>query len=96
MDDKLKPEAVHQIQISTGDEVSRERYSNNMMVSHGADEFIIDWLLNSPNGVHLVSRVIVSPAHVKRVIDALKENLDNYEKQFGSVKEISLGEHKFH
>ena len=96
MNDQLKPGNTPQIQISTGDEVSRGRYSNNMMVSHGADEFIIDWLLNSPNGVHLVSRVIVSPAHVKKIIDALKENLDNYEKQFGSVREISLGEHKFH
>ena len=96
MDDKLKPEAVHQIQVITGDEASRGRYSNSMMVAHGADEFILDWLLNSPNGVHLVSRIIVSPAHIKRIIDALKENLDNYEKQFGSVREISLGDQKFH
>jgi hypothetical protein len=96
MDDKLKPEAVHQIQIVTGDEASRGRYSNSMMVSHGIDEFILDWLLNSPNGVHLVSRIIVTPAHVKRIIDALKENLDNYEKQYGAVREIGAGDHKFH
>jgi len=96
MDDQSKPENMNQIQISTGDEMSRGRYSNSMMISHGADEFILDWLLNSPNGVHLVSRVIVSPAHVKKIIDALKENLENYEKQFGSVKEISKGDQKFH
>ena len=96
MDDKLKPEAVHQIQIITADEASRGRYSNSMMVSHGIDEFILDWLLNSPNGVHLVSRIIVTPAHVKRIIDALKENLDNYEKQFGSVREINVGDPKVH
>jgi hypothetical protein len=96
MADQSKPENMNQIQISTGDEVSRGRYSNSMMVSHGADEFILDWLLNSPNGVHLVSRVIVTPAHVKKIIDALKENLDNYEKQFGSVMEVGLGDQKFH
>jgi hypothetical protein len=96
MDDKLKPEAVHQIQIITGDETSRGRYSNSMMVAHGADEFILDWLLNSPNGVHLVSRIIVSPGHIKRIIDALKENIDNYEKQFGPARAISLGDQKFH
>jgi len=96
MDDKIKPENRPQVQVNTGDEMSRGRYSNSMMVAHGADEFILDWLLNSPNGVHLVSRIIVSPAHIKRIIDALKENLDNYEKQFGSVREISLGDQKFH
>jgi hypothetical protein len=96
MDDKLKPENRPQIQIITGDEMSRGRYSNSMMVSHSADEFVLDWLLTSPNGAHLVSRVIVSPAHIKRIINALKENLDNYEKRFGGVREISVGDQKFH
>jgi hypothetical protein len=96
MDDQLKPENMHQIQVNTGDEMSRGRYSNNMMASHSADEFILDWLLNSPNGAHLVSRIIVSPAHIKRIIGVLKENLDNYEKQFGSVREVNSGDQKFH
>lgn len=96
MDDKVKPDNMQQIQVITGDELSRGRYSNSMLVSHGADEFMLDWLLNSPNGAHLVSRIIVSPAHLKRIIAALRENLDNYEKQFGSVAESNPGEQKFH
>ena len=96
MDDKLKPEHMQQFQVSTGDEMSRGRYSNSMMASHSADEFMLDWLLNSPNGVHLVSRIIVSPAHIKRIINALKENLDKYEKQFGCIKEVNSGDQKFH
>ncbi len=96
MDDPLKSDKMHQIQIMTGDDLSRGRYSNSMMVSHSADEFMIDWLLNSPNGAHLLSRIIVSPAHVKRIISALQENLDGYEKQFGPVREIHAGEPKFH
>jgi hypothetical protein len=96
VDDQLKHENLNQIQISTGDELSRGRYSNSMMASHSADEFILDWLLNSPNGAHLVSRIIVSPTHIKRIISALKENLDNYEKQFGLVREINSGDQVFH
>ena len=96
MDDKIKPENRPQVQVNTGDEMSRGRYSNSMMVSHSADEFVLDWLLTSPNGAHLVSRIIVSPAHIKRIINALKENLDNYEKRFGDVREISVGDQKFH
>ena len=87
---------MHKIQVSTGDEMSRGRYSNSMMASHSADEFILYWLLNSPNGAHLVSRIIVSPTHIKRIINALKENLDNYEKQFGCVRNINSGDQKFH
>lgn len=96
MDDQPKPDDIQQIQVITGDEMSRGRYSNGMLVSHSPDEFIIDWLLNSPNGSHLVSRIIVSPAHLKNIVNALKENLDNYEKQFGGVREINLGDQKFH
>jgi hypothetical protein len=96
MDDQLKPENMHQSQINTGDEMSRGRYSNSMMVSHSGEEFMLDWLLNSPNGAHLLSRIIVSPTHVKRIINALKENLDIYEKQFGSIKETVSADHKFH
>jgi hypothetical protein len=96
MDDQLKTENMHQIQVSTGDELSRGRYSNSMIASHSADEFILDWLLNSPNGTHLVSRIILSPAHVKRIIVALKENIDNYERQFGCVREINSDDKIFH
>lgn len=96
MDDPSKPQKPTEIQINTGDDILRGKYSNNMISSHSADEFILDWLLNSPSGVHLVSRIIVSPSHVKRIIHALKENLDNYEKQFGSIKDSVAVEHKFH
>jgi hypothetical protein len=96
MDDQSKTEKVQQIQINTGDELSRGRYSNSMIASHSADEFILDWLFNSPNGVHLVSRIMVSPSHVKRIITALQESLDNYEKQFGLVKEIQPDDKKIH
>jgi len=96
MDDESKVLKPKGIQINIGDELSRGRYSNSMMVSHSAEEFIIDWLLNAPNGAHLLSRIIVSPAHVKRIIHALKENLDNYEKRFGGVGEAVSIDPKFH
>ena len=96
MDDQSKTKQATEIQINTGDEILRGKFSNNMMASHSADEFILDWLLNSPSGVHLVSRIIVTPSHVKRIIHALTENLDKYEKQFGSLKEIVSVDHKFH
>jgi hypothetical protein len=96
MDDQSKNHKGAEIQINTGDEILRGKYSNNMIAAHSADEFILDWLINSPSGVHLVSRIIVTPSHMKRIIDVLKENLDKYEKQFGSIKEPLSADHKFH
>ncbi|MBI4766097.1 MAG: DUF3467 domain-containing protein [Deltaproteobacteria bacterium] len=80
---KSEPQPV---QINTGDELSRGRYSNTMLVTHGPEEFMMDWLLHSPNGAHLVSRVIVTPSHMKRIVRALQENLDKFEQNFGEIK----------
>jgi hypothetical protein len=94
MDEQNKQQT--QIQINTGDEMSRGRFSNTMIISHSPEEFIIDWLLSSPSGTHLVSRIIVSPGHVKRIISALNDNINKYEQKFGKVKEFESSEQKFH
>ena len=84
------------LQINTIDEVSRGRYSNLLLVSHSADEFILDWLLNSPNGPHLLSRIIISPGNAKRVIEALKANVEKYEQMFGVINLVELPEQNIH
>ncbi len=91
-----QPQQPKEIQINTGDEQSRGRYSNNMIITHSPEEFIIDWLLNSPSGVHLVSRVIVSPGHLKRIVDALADNLRKYEEKFGNIRTIEPKDQTFH
>jgi hypothetical protein len=96
MADKPDPQKSQQIQINTTDEISRGRYSNLMLVSHSPEEFILDWLLNSPNGPHLVSRIILSPGNVKRSIEALTINLKQYEDKFGAVKLIEPGDQNVH
>ncbi|MBN1382421.1 MAG: DUF3467 domain-containing protein [Deltaproteobacteria bacterium] len=85
-----------QIQVNAADEMSLGRYSNLMMVAHSPDEFMLDWLLNTPNGTHLVSRIIVAPGHVKRIIEALTINLRQYEEKFGEIKVIDQDDQKFH
>ncbi|MCL7926680.1 MAG: DUF3467 domain-containing protein [marine benthic group bacterium] len=88
-----------QITINANDELARGRYSNNMLVAHTAEEFIIDWLMTAPNGSALVSRIIVSPGHFKRVLAALADNLQKYERQFGEITPmgaIDPGDQNFH
>lgn len=94
MSEPLNP--AQQIQINTGDELMRGRYSNSLIVSHSPEEFILDWLLNSPSGTFLVSRIMVTPGSLKRVINALADNLEKYERQYGPIRVIESGEQKFH
>jgi hypothetical protein len=39
---------------------------------------------------------MVSPGSLKRVINALVDNLEKYERQYGPIKVIETGEQKFH
>ncbi len=90
-----KPKEAQQIQVIAGDEISRGRYSNNMLVSHSGEEFMIDWFLNSPTGTHMVSRIIVSPGHMQRIIEALGNNLQKYESKFGGVRPMEPKDQSF-
>ncbi len=84
----IEKDAQQQMQINTADELSRGRYSNTMPMAHGPEEFIMEWLLQSPNGAHLVSRIIVTPGHMKRIVEALKENIGKYEEMFGEIRVV--------
>ena len=94
-DDEQTPDR-RDLQIDTRDELARGRYSNNMMVTHTREEFIMEWLLTAPSGNHLVSRVIVSPGHMKRSLSALADNLQKFERSFGEVASIEPGPQQFH
>lgn len=62
-------------------------YSNQMMVQHTREEFLLDFVnLFPPQGV-VTARVIVSPGHLKRMIRALRDNLARYETRFGPIVE---------
>lgn len=74
-----------QVQIRAADQDLKGVYSNVMQVQHTQEEFILDFLGFTPQAAILVSRVIVSPGHLKRMIAALQDNLGKYEGSFGSV-----------
>ena len=60
-------------------------YSNSMFVTHTKEEFIMDFLMSSPSGVLVTSRVIMSPGHIKRVVTALQANIKKYETEISEI-----------
>ena len=69
-----------QIQVQIDDQTAMGRYSNFMLVNHNENEFVIDfaYVLPGPPRARVLSRVIVSPKHMKRVVATLQQNQDAY------------------
>jgi hypothetical protein len=63
------------------------------MIHHNAEEFTLNFIYVFPNAPQgkLMSSVIVSPGHAKRLLRALAENISRYESQFGGIPETSGG-----
>ena len=74
-----------QIQVRASDQDLKGGYSNVAKITHSQEEFILDFFSLVENTGTLVSRVVLSPGHMKRFVRALEENLKSYEDRFGTV-----------
>ena len=88
--------AVPGLSIQADPEAAVGAYSNLVMISHRREEVVLDFLFvqpqTGPDGeavAALRSRIISSPAHMKRVLRALEENVRRFEASFGEIDEAS-------
>ena len=81
-----------QIKINFPPNLQGGVYANQMTVIHTHDEFILDFLMVAPPAGSVTARVIVSPAHAKRIVKVLMDNIGKYEEKFGSIKEAPVAE----
>ncbi len=80
------------VEIKITDNFPGGEYANAMSIMHNKEEFIMNFLnLTSPSG-RVVAKIITTPGHLKRIIKALQENLEKYEKNFGEIKESEAPE----
>ncbi len=61
-------------------------YSNLAVIAHNENEFILDFVFAHPPKGKLNARVIMSPAHAKRFLGALQNNIEIFEKKNGEIK----------
>jgi hypothetical protein len=87
-----EPEAGAQSQnlnVKIGDEELKGRYSNLLRITHTREEFILDFInLVPPQGM-VTARIVTSPGHLKRIVQALAANLSRYEEAFGPIPEAA-------
>ena len=84
MADEQEPQ---QVQINIDPKIARGSYSNMAEIKHSKEEFCLDFYNVFPPMGAMVGRIMVSPGHLKRMISALKDNLDKYERVYGPVQE---------
>jgi len=79
----------NQLNIELPEDVAEGTYSNLAVIAHSNSEFVIDFLRLVPNvpKAKVKSRIILTPQHAKRLLKALIDNVNKFEKQFGPIKE---------
>ena len=80
------------VEIKVNEEIAAGVFSNFGNISVSPEEFILDFLFINPTPPpgfgKLVSRVIMTPGHAKRLLVALSENVRNYEANFGEIRTV--------
>ncbi|MCQ2229902.1 MAG: DUF3467 domain-containing protein [Bacteroidales bacterium] len=80
-------ESNQKLNINLTEEVAEGVYSNLAIITHSSSEFVLDFVRVMPGvqKANVKARIILTPEHAKRLLNALKENVDKYEMEHGRV-----------
>ena len=79
----------HKIEVELSAEVAEGIYSNLAIITHSNAEFIVDFINMMPgkSKANVKSRIILTPQHAKRLMNALNDNINKFEAGFGKIRE---------
>ena len=77
----------NQLEIELSEEIAQGTYSNLAIISHSSSEFVLDFIRVVPGipKAKVKSRIILTPDHAKRLLSALEDNIEKFEKMNGPV-----------
>jgi|SRR5690606_27691806 hypothetical protein len=86
MNEPQQPQQTIEIELSEHEAMGS--YSNLVMITHSGSEFILDFIAMMPGlpKAKVVKRMIMTPDHAKRLMNAMKDNVRKYEAQFGVIE----------
>lgn len=90
MEEKQKK---NQISIELKEDVAQGTYANLAVITHSTSEFVLDFVRVMPGlpKAEVKSRVILTPEHAKRLLNALKDNVAKFENAHGKIKDPGPG-----
>jgi hypothetical protein len=83
-----------QIKVELTEPAAEGIYSNWVMITYSPSEFIIDFgrFLPGLAKTKVYSRIIMTPQHVKNLLNVLQKNVTTYEEKFGEIKSLKNDE----
>ena len=78
-----------EINIELTEEIAEGIYSNLAIITHSNSEFVVDFVKMLPGTpkAKVKARIILTPQHAKRLMNALIENVGKFEKVHGKIKD---------
>jgi uncharacterized protein (DUF1778 family) len=83
----------NQINIELKEDIAQGTYANLAIITHSTSEFVLDFVRVMPGipKAEVKSRIILTPEHAKRLLNALKDNVSKFESVHGQIKEQEPG-----
>ena len=82
-----EPVPTSKIHVQIDDDLAQGVYTNLVLINHAETEFVLDFAFLPPGGprAKVRARVVSSPRHTKRLLIALRKNLERYEERYGTI-----------
>ncbi len=76
-----------QINIELGEKEAEGIYSNLAIISHSPAEFVFDFtrILPGVPRARVHARIVMTPQHARLLLNALEDNIEKYERQYGEI-----------
>lgn len=75
------------LNVELGEQESHGIYSNLVLISHSASEFIIDFARVMPGSpkAKVFSRIVMTPPNARALLETLDRNIKMYEEKHGVI-----------
>lgn len=82
----------NQLNVELSEEMAEGVYANLAIINHSPTEFVLDYIQVMPGvpKAKVRSRVILTPQHAKRFLQAMKENVRRYEESHGPIQDLEM------
>jgi hypothetical protein len=78
----------NQLNIELSEEMAEGIYANLAIITHSNSEFVLDFIRVMPGvpKAKVKSRIVLTPDHAKRLLNALEDNIEKFEMANGNIK----------
>jgi Protein of unknown function (DUF3467) len=94
----MSDQQQNQLNIEISEEVAEGQYANLAIITHSHAEFVVDFVNVMPGTPKskVKSRIVLTPQHAKRLLNALSENVQKFEDAHGQIRDFEEVQIPFH